>query len=189
MKSVLLLSLIAMAAALSPPLRAAMPPKVGDRAPAFSLNTLEGKLIELQQLLKHQPVLLVVLRGWPGYQCPLCTKQVREFTAKVADFTAQGAKVLMVYPGPASALQAHAKEFLQEKDWPKEFLFVIDPDYAFTNLYGLRWDAKNETAFPSTFVIGRSGTIQFAHISRRHGGRVTAETALEALRALTTNIH
>ena len=184
MKSYLLISLVAIVAALSTPLRAALPPIVGERAPSFSLNTLDGKSIELQQILKHQPVLLVVLRGWPGYQCPLCTKQVREFAAKAADFTAHGAQVLMVYPGPAGALRAHAQEFLQDKEWPKEFLFVIDPDYAFTNLYGLRWDAKNETAFPSTFVIGRSGTIHFANVSRRHGGRVSAEAALEALRAV-----
>lgn len=168
--------------ALAGPLRAATP-KAGDAAVNFSLNTLTGESIELTSLLKGKPVLLIVLRGWPGYQCPLCTAQVHEFVARAADFAAQGAQVLMVYPGPAKALKEHAREFLEDKQWPKDFIFVIDPDYSFTNQYGLRWDAEDETAYPSTFVIDRTGTIGFAHISHSHGDRVSPAEALEALRA------
>lgn len=168
--------------ALTGPMRASTPPHVGETAPTFTLRTLDEKPIELAALLKERPVLLVVLRGWPGYQCPICTKQVHEFITRASDFTAQGAQVLMIYPGPAENLQAHAKEFLQDKQWPAEFLFVIDPDYAFTNLYGLRWNAKNETAYPSMFVVDQTSKVRFAHISHTHGDRVSAPDALNALR-------
>lgn len=157
-------------------------PAVGTSAPDFTLRTLTGEGVTLSALTAKAPVVLVVLRGWPGYQCPVCTRQVQDYIAQAAGFAAAGARVLMVYPGPAEKLQAHAAEFLQNKQWPAEFLFVTDPDYAFTRQYGLRWDAPKETAYPSTFVLERGGRIAFAQVSTTHGGRVGAAQALAALK-------
>ena len=163
---------------------AAATPVVGDAAPNFTLNTLEDKPVDLKQRTAKKLVVLVVLRGWPGYQCPICTRQVQDFTRKAADFAARGAQVVMVYPGPAADLKAHAAEFLQNKEWPKDFLFVIDPDYTFTTAYGLRWDAKSETAYPSTFILATDNKVRFAHVSKQHGDRVDSTAALKALEDL-----
>ena len=54
-------------------------------------------------------------------------------------------------------MKARAGEFLRDKQWPADFVFLLDPDYRFTNAYGLRWDAKKETAYPATFVLERGG--------------------------------
>ncbi len=159
-------------------------PHVGDLAPAFSLRTLDDKIVELDALASKQPVVLVVLRGWPGYQCPICTRQVHDYVTRAAEFAAKGARVIMVYPGPAKELKTHAKEFLANKEWPRDFLYVLDPDYAFTNAYGLRWDAEKETAYPSTFIIDRTRRVRFAHVSKSHGNRLSARDALAQLDAL-----
>lgn len=159
---------------------AAEPPKVGEAATDFTLKTLDGKSVTLSAETAKSPVVLIVLRGWPGYQCPLCTRQIHEFVL-VADALNAKARVLMVYPGPAADLKAHAEEFLKNKDWPEKFLFVTDPDYTFTKSYGLRWDAPGETAYPSTFVIDAKGKIQSAKISKGHGGRATAAEVLKTL--------
>jgi peroxiredoxin len=161
----------------------AAPPKVGDKAPDFTLKTLEDQDVKLSELTAKEKVVLVVLRGWPGYQCPLCTKQVRDFTDSAAEFTRSKARVVMVYPGPSDKLKAHAKEFLGNTDWPKDFIFVTDPDFTMVNAYGLRWDAKSETAYPSTFVIDRKGVVRFAKISKGHGDRSKASGVLEAVKA------
>ena len=158
----------------------ATPPKVGDTAPDFTLNTLDGKAVELKDLVAKQRVVLVVLRGWPGYQCPVCTKQVGDFVSKADEFKGR-ATVLMVYPGPAEKLKEHAEEFLKNKGWPKGFIFVTDPDYAFTKTYGLRWDAPGETAYPSTFIVDQSGKVRFAKVSKSHGGRSTVEDVVKVL--------
>lgn len=171
-----ILALIAGAFAVS----AAEPPKVGDAAPDFTLNSLDGKTVKLSQETAKRPVVLVVLRGWPGYQCPICTRQVHDFVQQ-ANALAGKAQVLMVYPGPADDLKAHAQEFLKDKNWPDQFLFVTDPDYTFTQSYGLRWDAKGETAYPSTFIIDTKGKIQFAKISKSHGDRSNAAEVVKAV--------
>jgi len=43
---------------------------------------------------------------------------------------------------------------------------VTDPDYKVTNLYGVRWNAPEETAYPSTFVLDKSRTVLFQRIIR-----------------------
>ena len=45
-------------------------PSIGQKAPAFSLSTPAGQIVELGSLTQKGPVVLVVLRGYPGYQCP-----------------------------------------------------------------------------------------------------------------------
>lgn len=157
-------------------------PEVGALAPNFNLQTLSGDQVELKKLTAERPVALIVLRGWPGYQCPLCSRQVHDLVAHAAEFENLGVQVVMIYPGPADDLKTHAKEFLEDKKWPAAFLYLVDPDYVFTKTYDLRWDALKETAYPSTFVIGRDNRIRFAHVSKTHGDRVDAAGLLDALR-------
>lgn len=159
----------------------ARPPGVGQKAADFALQTPGGERVELSKVLAEGPVVLVVLRGWPGYQCPICTRQVGEFVARAADLDKAGARVVLVYPGPADKLKEHAAEFARGKGMPAGFRFLIDPDYTFTHQYGLRWDAKGETAYPSTFVIDRDATVRFAKVSKSHGDRAAVGEVLKAL--------
>lgn len=163
------------------PLAAALPPAVGEKARDFTLSTPEGKHVRLSEVMSQGPVALVVLRGYPGYQCPYCNRQVQDFIEKAQGFADAGAHVVLVYPGPAQDLDAKANEFLADKKLPANFDLVVDPDYEVTNLYGLRWDAPHETAYPSTFLIDRQGAIFFNKIVKEHGGRTTAAEILDAL--------
>ena len=129
----------------------------------------------------------MVLRGWPGYQCPICTRQVGEFLSYADEFEKRGATVLMVYPGPSKYLEDHASEFVEDTLFPDNFIFTLDPDYTFTNLYELRWDEEGETAYPSTFIIDSEMRIRYSVISDSHGGRADAEDVLKALDAINTN--
>jgi peroxiredoxin Q/BCP len=162
-------------------MNAANSPHVGDKAPDFTLKTLDDQTVRLSDLTARNKVVLVELRGWPGYDCPFCTQQVHDYISNADKLKAAGVQVLMVYPGPADDLKAHANGFLQDKNWPNDFLFVLDPDYSFTKSYGLRWDASNETAYPSTFIIDTENKVQFAHVGKVHGDRVSLAAVLEAL--------
>jgi peroxiredoxin Q/BCP len=166
---------------------AAEPPKVGDTAKDFDLKLLDepgqGKSLKLTEMTAKGPVVLVVLRGWPGYQCPICAKQFMAFLDKAPEFKQKNAQVVFVYPGPRDNLTKYATDFFQGKTYPDDFHVVTDPDYAFTNAYNLRWDAPKETAYPSTFVIGKGGKITFAKVSKTHGGRADVKDALAAIPA------
>ena len=157
------------------------PPAVGQMAKDFELTALDGKSVKLSTLNDAGPVVLVVLRGYPGYQCPICSKQFAELIGKADEFKSLGAQVVFVYPGPADQLKAHADEFVQGRAYPDNFRILLDPAYSFTNAYGLRWDAPKETAYPSTFVIDPQGKITFAQVSKTHGGRSKVADVIGAL--------
>ena len=159
----------------------ATPPEVGDTAPDFELQEIGGEKVSLAALSAKGPVVLLMLRGFPGYQCPLCTAQVGSLINKAKQFSDAGASVLLVYPGPAQGLKEHADEFARGKNAPANFHLALDPDFGFTNSYGLRWDAKGETSFPSTFVLDTERVVLFAKVSHSHGGRATADEILAAL--------
>ena len=159
----------------------AVRPQVGMEAQDFELTDLGGTKHRLATAVKDGPVVLIVLRGFPGYQCPVCTKQVGQFLSAAEKLQAKGAKVLLVYPGPSRELEKHAADFVSGKTIPAGFHLLLDPDYTFTNAYGLRWEVPNETAYPSTFVIGKDRKVTFAKISKGHGDRSSVEDVLKAL--------
>lgn len=156
-------------------------PTVGDVAADFNLATLDGGKVQLARLQKEGPVVLLVLRGFPGYQCPVCNAQVGQYLGAAQKLKAAGANVVLVYPGMADGLREHANEFVRGKTLPANFYFALDPDFTFTKAYNLRWEAKNETAYPATFVIAAGGKISFAKISMTHGDRAGVDEVLKAL--------
>ena len=157
-------------------------PAVGAKAPDFTLLTPTGRSVTLSAEQSGHGLVLVILRGFPGYQCPYCVKQVHDFAEHASDFKAKNTRVLLVYPGPPADLDQHAKEFLEKQaELPSNVVLVTDPDYKVTNLYGLRWDAPHETAYPSTFILDGSGKVVFEKVTHGHGDRLSAQDALDHL--------
>jgi peroxiredoxin len=157
-------------------------PAVGAKAPDFTLSTPTGAAVRMSKVQRGHDLVLVVLRGFPGYQCPYCVRQVHDFIDHASEFKAKNARVLLVYPGPPADLDQHAKEFLaKQAELPSNVFLVTDPDYTVTNQYGVRWDAPHETAYPSTFVLDKKGVIVFERISHSHGDRLSAQEAEEHL--------
>jgi peroxiredoxin Q/BCP len=156
---------------------------VGNTAPDFTLNTPTGTPVRLSKTFHQASTVLIVLRGYPGYQCPFCQKQLHDYIEHAAEFAAKKATILLVYPGPPADLDQRAKEALaKQANLPSNITLVIDPDYKVTNLYGLRWDAPHETAYPSTFILDRNGKILFEKISHGHGDRTSSQDVLAELR-------
>lgn len=164
--------------------KASQVPAIGEVAPAFELAEAGGGKKSLESATKKGPAVVVVLRGNPGYVCPACTAQYGDFVGKAEGFKKAGAEVLFIYPGPAEKLEEHAKSFVRGKEGnlPEHFHVLLDPDYGFTNAYGLRWEGKNETAYPAVFVVNGDGKVTFAAVSKVHGGRTPAADVLKALR-------
>lgn len=159
------------------------PPKIGDTIDNFAFHTFEGHDLKLTDVSDKGPVVLVVLRGFPGYQCPVCTQQVADLRKHVKDFKELGATVLLVYPGKADKLTEHAKEFLKDSKLPEPLVLVTDPDYQFAERSHLRWDKAGETAYPSTFVLGKDRKVYYAKVSKSHGDRAKTDMLLDVLRA------
>src|ERR1700741_4007991 len=100
-------------------------PAVGGKAPDFTLSTPAGKTVTMLGEQRGHGLVLVVLRGFPGYQCPYCVKQVHDFVEHASAFAAKKTRVLLVYPGPPAELDQHAKEFLEKQAYlPSNIVLV-----------------------------------------------------------------
>ena len=71
-------------------LAADTPPKVGGAAPDFELASVTGAKVKLSEVASQSPVVLIVLRGFPGYQCPLCNRQVGQYLKQAEKLKAAG---------------------------------------------------------------------------------------------------
>lgn len=170
---------VALVAATPETLARDTPIVVGDAAPSVTVSTYTGRDLDLGEALAGRTAVLVALRGYPGYQCPLCSRQATEYIGLAKQFADAGVLVVLVYPGEADGLAERANEFLADRSLPQPVLLAIDPDYEFTTAYGIRWDAPRETAYPATFVV-KDGEVVWAKVSNTHGGRVKASAALAA---------
>ena len=164
------------------------PLAVGEKAPDFELP-LQGQdsYLTLSKLIADGPVVVVVLRGYPGYQCPICSRQVGGLVNRAKTLSRalgeQPNRVVLVYPGEDSneSLDRRAKEFVGSRKLPEPLVMVCDPGMEMITSWGLRWDAPRETAYPSAYVIGASGRVKWAKVSNSHSDRATVEEILKAI--------
>ena len=161
-------------------------PKEGSKIGEITGTTINGADFQLSKLVEKGSVVLIMLRGFPGAQCPVCSTQVAGYIAKAEEFEQQrNTPVVFIYPGKVNELEKRAKEFTapleKEVDLPSNLTFLLDQDYKITNQLNLRWDDPNETAYPAAFVIDHDGYIQYAKVSDNHGDRATADEILEFL--------
>ena len=163
----------------------AQTPGKGDAAPEFRLPIIgKSGFLSLKEANESGPVVVVVLRGYPGYQCPLCSDQVSTFANRAEALASLTDHVILVYPGAASLLEKHAEEFMGDRSLPEPLTMVRDPDMKMINEYALRWNSPRETAYPATFVVDGNGEVRWSKVSDSHGGRASAQEVIDALRAL-----
>jgi thioredoxin-dependent peroxiredoxin len=160
------------------------PPKIGDTIKEYKFRSNDDREVSLAALAKKGPMVLVVLRGFPGYQCPVCTAQVAELRKHAKEFKELGSNVVLVYPGAVDNLQTRANQFLKDEKLPEPLVLVLDPKYEFIRPLGLRWDQKGETAYPSTFVLDKNRVVKYAKVSKTHGDRAKPKAILDAVRAI-----
>ena len=96
-------------------------PKIGESAPDFSLSSIDGKMIRLGDRIGAGPVVLVVLRGHPGYQCPFCNRQVADFLRNAASFRTSRTRVMRSVPGPTRWIAAARKRVCRGKNLAGSF--------------------------------------------------------------------
>lgn len=161
-------------------------PAVGAAAIDFDLPIVGAtdETIRLSDEYAKGPVVVVVLRGYPGYQCPLCSRQVGAMVNRAKTIAANASRVIFIYPGAASSLDEHAEEFMGQRTLPSPLVLVRDPDMKMVDAWGLRWNAPRETAYPATYVIDGDGKIVWKLVSDSHAGRSTAEDVIQALKKI-----
>jgi peroxiredoxin Q/BCP len=146
----------------------------GKPAPNFTLESDEGKTVELSSL-RGKPV---VLYFYPRDDTPGCTTQACGIRDAYDDFRARGAVVLGISPDDVAS---HEK-FKSKHSLP--FTLLADPDHTVAEQYGV-WGEREYAGNKymgverSTFVIDADGNV--AKVMRRVNPEKHTQQVLDAL--------
>jgi peroxiredoxin Q/BCP len=153
-----------------------MPVQEGKPAPAFSLESTDGKKISLKDFKGRR----VVLYFYPKDDTSGCTAEACSFRDAFPDFTGQDAVILGVSPDD---LKSHGK-FQAKYSLP--FPLLSDPDHAVAEKYGV-WKEKSMYGRKymgierTTVVIDTAGKVAKVFAKVKVPGH--HEEVLEALKA------
>ena len=119
--------------------------KPDQAAVPFSVETVEGKIITLEQFA-GKPLLLMFFRF---ASCPMCNLRLYDFAQHYASLHARGLEVVAFFHSPARSIRANAGK----RNYP--FHLVADPDFRVYRSYGVEtsWPGFLFTmALPSFYV-------------------------------------
>ncbi len=123
--------------------------KVGQQAPDFTVETLDGETIRLSSL-QGKPVWLAFFR-WAA--CPLCNLRIHQLTSIwPRSFSVRDFVMLAVFQSPPRKLEG-----LVERYSPPPFKVISDPDLELYSLY------KLERSFKGLFSKDVREAIAGAH--------------------------
>jgi peroxiredoxin len=153
--------------------------KVGDKAPAFTLQDAEGNEVSSAALLKRGALVLTFYRGvW----CPYCNLELQAIQEALPEIEGRGATVVAISPQTAANSRRSAR------DNKLDFAILSDPGNGVAAAFGLRFKLpdylvalyrdgfKNDLAvvngdaswtlpMPARFVIDQGGTIAYAEVN------------------------
>jgi peroxiredoxin len=167
---------------------------VGKAAPDARVQDADGREIELHDLFKTGPILLVFYRG--GW-CPFCNFEIHELTTRYPEFRERGltpvaisvdrieesSKTQATYEIPFPVLSdpdlaAHRSyqvvQQVDETDFERLMTFGIDIEKSSGRTHHV-------IAIPSLFLIDRDGFVRWAHADSDYKVRPSTDQILAAI--------
>ena len=143
--------------------------KVGQPAPDFSLQALNGDWGKLSQL-KGNKILMIFYRG---HWCPFCVGHLQDIQTLLPELERRGYQVLAISPDDATGMQKMAERM----DRPYEFL--SDVNLVVTDLYGIRRD--EELPHPAMILLDEQSIVQWFYIGEDYKTRPSATQLQQVL--------
>lgn len=169
--------------------------QIGDTAPDATLNNWKGETVQLSQLWKQGPVVLMWYRG--GW-CPYCNIQLRAMQKSLDAIEDAGARLIVLSP----ELPDKAKATAEANDL--NLVALHDENSAVAKQYGIVFDLP-ETIVPmyrdklqlgsyngndamelplaATYVINTSGEITYAFLDANYTLRAEPAEVVAAVKA------
>jgi peroxiredoxin len=131
--------------------------RIGDRAPNFTLPTIDGKEVSLSQLRGK----IVMINFWET-SCSACASEMPDIQAVFDTWSRDDLEILAVNHGERAAF---VQSFIDSKGLT--FPALLDSDQAVSNMYQI-------STIPTTFFIDADGIIK-----RIKSGRFTSQSEIE----------
>jgi peroxiredoxin len=159
--------------------------RAGDRVPAFTVSTIDGRQVTEQDLIANAPALLVLYRGW---WCPSSKSQLDELVRDHESLSQAGLTIFAASvdgPTEAAPLQQRVGDKITILCSVSESLL---DDVGVRDQRGAPWydrilfgAAQQDISMPAALVIDGAGKIVFAYRSTRVDDRARPADILDSL--------
>ncbi len=169
--------------------------KKGDKAPAFSLPAVTGKLIHSTELLQKGPLVVSFYRG--GW-CPYCDLELRALQRVLNDIETLGAQLVVISPQIPEASRATSDDrdlqfevlsdvgntvarafglvFTLDREL-KELYLTLDIDLSAAN-----GNDSGELPIPATYIIAPDNTIIYSYVNADYTQRAEPGDIIAAIK-------
>jgi peroxiredoxin len=170
-------------------------PQVGDQMPPFNLPDENGRIVNLEELLKRGPVAITFHRG---HWCPYCRISINALVRAHEQVSAQGGQIVAVMPDR----QQFVSDLKSTSKAPFLVLTDMDNGYAMSlnlavwvgtelqKIIAERHDLPRYQGndswilpIPATFVVGADGRIKARFVDPDYRKRMAIEDLLAAMRS------
>ena len=169
--------------------------QVGEKAPALSAKTADGKTFKLAEQLKSKPVVLIFYRG---YWCPVCSRYLSEYQDSLQLVVDKGASLVAVTPETYDFVEKTREktkagfEILSDADGKimeaYKVAFPVTGEYQQAIQSGLNTNIAETNAqeeavlpVPATYIIDQKGKIIYRQFDLDYGNRASVKAILENL--------
>lgn len=168
--------------------------KLGDKAPAFTLEDADGNEVRSADLLRQGPLIASFYRGvW----CPYCNMELQALEAVRPEYEKRGARLVAISP----QIAANSRKSMRQNKLG--FPILSDSNGQVAAAFGLRFELpdylvdlykylKNDLPsfnddpswtlpMPARYVIGQDGTVLYANVNPDYTQRPEPKDLLPAL--------
>jgi peroxiredoxin len=178
------------------------PLKSGDRAPGFTVRTVDGKPYVFDPDNLEKPTILISFRG--GW-CPYCNMHLSELRHVIPEISESGYDILFLSNDRPELLYSSLKQETQDAIDGLDYVILSDAkinaamalgtafrvdkgltdylDKKGRDYQGSSIGMHNALAVPAVYVIDRSGKIVFDFVQPDYKVRLSADDLLSAARA------
>jgi len=162
----------------------AEPVSVGEGAPDFTLEDMQGNQVTLSAAKGKAPTVLVFYRG---YWCPFCAHQLSELRSLLK--ANEPVRFLAISVDDHEKTKQLMEKIAADGNGPVNYTMLSDPGHKIIDAYGLHDPAYDGKRFygipnPAVYVIDKNGRVAWAKVESDYKVRPSNADIRAALESL-----
>jgi len=155
--------------------------KVGQPAPDFTLQNIDGTNVSLSDFRGKKSVVLVFYRG---HWWPYCAQQLGELKSLLSNQAKDTVQIITVSIDSHEDSKKFVQKLQERSPGEYDFLFLQDKDHKVIDRYGIYNPDGKGWPHPATYIVDSAGIVRWKFVEVNYRKRPTNEQILSELKKI-----